>query len=146
MKGGETFAKAYGIKVRCYGEHVQEHIGNLGNILGTERNIDENTLGPGKNAKKNPSLPRQKLKREKKASRLERMLGSKIMLPIGCTKFLFPKRVHHHFWPGLHPAVQRTPYQLLQKTQSTFPSLAIFKTQSTLSLGVQSERGQISYP
>jgi hypothetical protein len=42
--------------------------------------------------------------------------------------------------------VQRTPYQLLQKTQSTFPSLAIFKTQSTLSLGVQSERGQISYP
>jgi hypothetical protein len=24
-----TFAKAYGIKVRCYGEHVGEHIGNL---------------------------------------------------------------------------------------------------------------------
>jgi hypothetical protein len=24
-----TFAKAYGIKVRCYGEHVEEHIGNL---------------------------------------------------------------------------------------------------------------------
>jgi hypothetical protein len=31
-----TFAKAYGIKVRCYGEHVGEHIGNLGNILGTQ--------------------------------------------------------------------------------------------------------------
>jgi hypothetical protein len=31
-----TFAKAYGIKVRClYGEHVEEHIANLGNILGT---------------------------------------------------------------------------------------------------------------
>jgi hypothetical protein len=30
-----TFAKAYGIKVRCYGENVGEHIGNLGNILGT---------------------------------------------------------------------------------------------------------------
>ncbi len=31
-----TFAKAYGIKVRClYGEHVEEHIVNLGNILGT---------------------------------------------------------------------------------------------------------------
>jgi hypothetical protein len=30
-----TFAKAYGIKVRCYGEHVGEHIGNLVNILGT---------------------------------------------------------------------------------------------------------------
>ncbi len=24
-----TFAKAYVIKVRCYGEHVEEHIGNL---------------------------------------------------------------------------------------------------------------------
>jgi hypothetical protein len=24
-----TFAKAYGIKVRCYGEHVGEHIGNM---------------------------------------------------------------------------------------------------------------------
>jgi hypothetical protein len=23
-----TFAKAYGIKMRCYGEHVGEHIGN----------------------------------------------------------------------------------------------------------------------
>jgi hypothetical protein len=25
-----TFAKAYGIKVRCYGGNVGEHIGNLG--------------------------------------------------------------------------------------------------------------------
>jgi hypothetical protein len=24
-----TFAKAYGIKVRCYGKHFREHIGNL---------------------------------------------------------------------------------------------------------------------
>jgi len=38
-----TFAKAYGIKVRCCEEHVGEHIGNLmgthwelkGNIVGT---------------------------------------------------------------------------------------------------------------
>jgi len=31
-----TFAKAYGIKVRClYAEHVEERIVNLGNILGT---------------------------------------------------------------------------------------------------------------
>jgi hypothetical protein len=30
-----TFAKAYGIEVRCYGEHVGEHIGNFWNILET---------------------------------------------------------------------------------------------------------------
>jgi hypothetical protein len=30
-----TFGKAYGIKVRCHGEHVGEHIENLGNILKT---------------------------------------------------------------------------------------------------------------
>jgi hypothetical protein len=30
-----TFAKAYGIKVRCYGEHVEEDIEDFRNILGT---------------------------------------------------------------------------------------------------------------
>jgi hypothetical protein len=30
-----TIAKAYGIKVRCYGKYVGEYIGNLGNILAT---------------------------------------------------------------------------------------------------------------
>jgi hypothetical protein len=30
-----TFGKAYGIKVRWHGEHVGEHIENLGNILRT---------------------------------------------------------------------------------------------------------------
>jgi hypothetical protein len=34
-EGRTTFAKAYGIKVRYYGEHVVEHIGNLRNILRT---------------------------------------------------------------------------------------------------------------
>jgi hypothetical protein len=29
VKGGQQFAKAYGIKVRCYGEYVGEYIGNL---------------------------------------------------------------------------------------------------------------------
>jgi hypothetical protein len=33
-----TFGTAYGIKVRCYGEHVGEHIGNLWNILGPDGN------------------------------------------------------------------------------------------------------------
>jgi hypothetical protein len=31
----KTFANAYGIKMRCCGEHVGEHIGNLGNTVGT---------------------------------------------------------------------------------------------------------------
>jgi hypothetical protein len=43
-----TFAKAYGIKVRCYGEHVGEHIENLGGV-GThwelKGSIVRNTLG-----------------------------------------------------------------------------------------------------
>jgi len=30
-----NFAKAYEIKVTCYGEHVEEHIENLRNPLGT---------------------------------------------------------------------------------------------------------------
>jgi hypothetical protein len=29
-KRRRTFAKAYGIKVRCYGENVGDNIGNLG--------------------------------------------------------------------------------------------------------------------
>jgi hypothetical protein len=41
-----TFTKAYGIKVRYYGEHVGEHIGNQGKM------------------KKNPSPPK-KIKRKK---------------------------------------------------------------------------------
>ncbi len=51
-----TFAKAYGIKVRCYGEYVGEHIGKFGNILGTSWELKGNIGGthwePGKNEKK----------------------------------------------------------------------------------------------
>jgi hypothetical protein len=72
--------------------------------------------------KKNPSLsPANNLKGQK-ARPLEHMLGPKIMLPIGCTKFLFPKEFFTIFGLGYTHPVQRTPY-LLQKTQSTFPSL-----------------------
>jgi hypothetical protein len=40
VKVGQQFAKAYGTKVRCYGEHVEEHIGNLkGTHWELERNI-----------------------------------------------------------------------------------------------------------
>jgi hypothetical protein len=51
-----TFAKAYGIKVRVYGEYVGEHIGKFGNILGTswelKGNIEVTHREPGKNEKK----------------------------------------------------------------------------------------------
>jgi hypothetical protein len=49
--------------VRCYGEHVGEHIENLGehigNPLGTRRELSENTLGTRKDEKKilSPPLP-----------------------------------------------------------------------------------------
>jgi hypothetical protein len=39
-----TFAKAYGIKVRFYGEYVGEHIGKFGNILEPHGNL-KGTLG-----------------------------------------------------------------------------------------------------
>jgi hypothetical protein len=47
-----TFAKAYGIKVRCYGEHVVKHIGKLRNIVGTSWELKGNTLGTRKKGKK----------------------------------------------------------------------------------------------
>jgi hypothetical protein len=40
-----TFAKAYGIKVRCYGEHVGEHIESLGNIVRTLWELKWNITG-----------------------------------------------------------------------------------------------------
>jgi hypothetical protein len=40
-----TFAKAYEIKVRCYEEHIGEHNGNLGSILGTHWELEENIVG-----------------------------------------------------------------------------------------------------
>jgi hypothetical protein len=49
-----TFAKAYGIKLRCYGEHVGEHIGKLmanhwelkGNIVRTHWELRRNESPP----------------------------------------------------------------------------------------------------
>jgi hypothetical protein len=84
-----TFAKAYGIKARCYGEHVGEHIGNLGNILGTHWVGTYWELG------------KNELKRKIKSRHFECMLS----LPIGCMKFLCSKTVGHHFWPGLIPPI-----------------------------------------
>jgi hypothetical protein len=58
-----TFAKACWIKMRCYGEHVGEHIENLGNILGTcwnpLRTSREHIVNQGKMKKKIPPQNRR---------------------------------------------------------------------------------------
>ncbi len=63
---GES-AKTYGLKVRClYGEHVGEHIVNLGNILEPIRNLKgtmwEHIRKQGKLKKKNLHSPPLNLK------------------------------------------------------------------------------------
>jgi hypothetical protein len=58
VKRGQHFAQEYGIKVRCYGEHVEEHKENLRNLIGTYWELMWNIVGthwePGKHEKKNP--------------------------------------------------------------------------------------------
>jgi hypothetical protein len=53
-----TFAKAYGITLRSYGEHVGEHIGNL---MGAHWELKGNIVGrhwePGKKEKKSSPTP-----------------------------------------------------------------------------------------
>jgi hypothetical protein len=59
----KTFAKAYRIKVRCYGEHVGERIlsngEHIGNLMGTH-------WEPGENEKKSLPTPPPKIYKEKK--------------------------------------------------------------------------------
>jgi len=78
-----TFAYAYGIKVRCYGEHVAKHIRKLRNIVGTWLEPVGNLKGTHWEQEKNW----EKLKRKKNQGTLSACLG----LPICCMKFLFPK-------------------------------------------------------
>jgi len=51
-------------KVRCYWEHVEEHIVNLGSMLRTHWELDENTLGTRK-SKISTTLPLTVHKRKK---------------------------------------------------------------------------------
>jgi hypothetical protein len=66
-----------GLKRGAIGNTLGEHIGNLGNILGTKEN-KKKILSP---------LPQPKLKRKIKSRHFECMLS----LPISYMKFLFPK-------------------------------------------------------
>jgi len=92
-----TFAKEYGIKVRCYGEHVGQHNGNLRNLIGTHWEFS----GMGQNLN------------GEKARHLQYILGE----AIGCMKFLFPKEFVTIFGLGQYP-LQRTPYLLFINNKS----------------------------
>jgi hypothetical protein len=78
-----------GLKQGVIENTLGEHIGNLGNILGTWR----------EQSKKGKNRPPPTPKTYKKSKHFECMLS----LPIGCMKFLFSKTIHHHFWPMLIP-------------------------------------------
>jgi hypothetical protein len=107
-----TCAKAYGIKVRCYGEHVGEQIVNLRNILKTcgnplrlKRNIVGTHWEPRKN-EKNPCLPAttpQNLK-GKEPRHHECMLGPSHWLHAKKNS----NRVCHHYWPQPIPLAKNT--------------------------------------
>jgi hypothetical protein len=60
VKRRTTFAKAYGIRVRCHGKHVGEHNENLMNLMGTHWELRVNILGThwelGKMTKKSSPL------------------------------------------------------------------------------------------
>ncbi len=87
-----NFAKAYEVKVMCYGEHVGEHIENL---MRTHWELGENDA---------PPLPPTPKLKWKKARHLECMLGPSHWL----REISLPKRVCHHFWPGLIPISKNT--------------------------------------
>ncbi len=85
----KTFVQAYGIKVRCYEEHVGEPIGNLRNILRTHWELNGNIHQEPRKIEKT-ILHTPKLKRKKRKTPWWHALG----LPIGCCiKFLFPKEL-----------------------------------------------------
>jgi hypothetical protein len=72
-EGRTPFFKAYGIKVRWYGEPVGENIVKLGNILGThwelEGNIVQTHWEAGKYEKNLPFLPHPSAKHKRKKSK-----------------------------------------------------------------------------
>ncbi len=78
---------AYGIKVRCYGKHVEEHIGNKGKMKKRSLPLIRPPPQPP------PPTP-QIFKGKKKQCNLSACLD----LPISCMEFLFP---NEFVWPGL---------------------------------------------
>ncbi len=87
----------------CWGKHCE--IGkHIGNPLGTSREHSVNTLGSREIWKKIPHTPPPPNIKGKKASHLECMLGPCRWLH----EISLPKRLGHHFWPGLTPLAKNT--------------------------------------
>jgi hypothetical protein len=81
--------KPYGIKLRYYCVHLKEQLENLGNLKGTWWKHVKNTLEKKEaKTKKTPPTPPPK---GKNRVHHECMLS----LPIGCMKFLFPRKLYY---------------------------------------------------
>ncbi len=100
-----TLSKPYGIKRRCYWEHlgecIKKHFWNLGILWG----LDGNTLGtrgkkPKKKKKKPPPHPPHPTP-PPKGKKPEPIMSACWAFSLAAWNFLFFKTVYHHFWPGL---------------------------------------------
>jgi hypothetical protein len=82
--------KPYGIKLRCFWEHLREQLGNLANFKGTHlgtlwEHVGKHIGNKGKKKIKNPSPPSPS-KEKNKAHH-----GCMLSLLIDCMELLFPK-------------------------------------------------------
>jgi hypothetical protein len=117
-----TFAKTYGIKVRCYEEHVGEYIGNLGNILRTHWELEGNLvdhIGNQGNFFKNPHphSPRpSKLKRKKSKAPWVHAWA----FPLATWNFSSQKSWSPFLARAKYP-LQRTPYPLNKEASGEIP-------------------------
>ncbi len=86
VRSGGLWAKHMGLKWGAIGNTFGEHIGNLGNMLGTK----------GKWKKSSPSSPHPKLKRK---------IIKELWVHVEPTHWLHEISISitviHHFWPGL---------------------------------------------
>jgi hypothetical protein len=92
-------------KMKCYGKHVNEHIGNLGNIFETWWEPIQSLKGTGEKWKKilpPPAPPAPKLKRKNKIHWMHVW-----SFPLVAWNF-FSKKHLSQFWPKLIPLAKST--------------------------------------
>ncbi len=97
-----TFTKAYGTKVRCYGEHVEEHIENL---MGTDWELEGNWEQIGNHEFLKKILP--KTYKEENQGTLSACLG----LPIAAWNFSSEKSSSPFLAWANTPCKEHTTYQ-----------------------------------